>query len=476
MSSCPLSTSLLSLKSPCTFNVFTDHFVFICQCKLVHSNSWKDQPWHKGRFIAWDWAATITPTSAAQLSGESTPLTESSITLSEPGTRSPFENLFGSPFTLSKKRSQEKSYEVRGQSDVCHTSVMFMPAFPWHQMGGEFSHRLVSTLSYILHTCLCQEFSKWFIFFLNFPVCMCYLQLCVPMHVNNFNAVCSSLLKLWHHVEFWISVLGNSLFFPPTTSKRAPTCKSMNSLLPWWTASSLDEQPPLSLDKQSPQWMASPLSWRMASCLSRQTASPLSKWPPASLNRWPPLLANGLLPLSTDGLPSWWMASPLGEWPPLLVNGLPSRWMASPLGEWPPLSVNGSSLPQWTAFSLSRWMASSLPWWTASCLPQWTVSSFAWLMGSPPSTNSFPPPSTNSLILPLMNSLRQMALSLPQWMVLILPLTNGLPPPSTNGPFLPLTNSLPLLSVNDLLPALMDSLLPWQMLSSRVLVPSYYTS
>jgi len=89
--------------------------------------------------------------------------------------------------TLSKKRSQEKSYEVRGQSDVCHTSVMFTPAFPWHQMGGEFSHRLVSTLSYILYTCLCQEFSKWFIFFLNFPVCMCYLQLCVPTHVNNFN-------------------------------------------------------------------------------------------------------------------------------------------------------------------------------------------------------------------------------------------------------------------------------------------------
>jgi len=80
--------------------------------------------------------------------------------------------------TLSKKWSQEKSYKVRGQSDVCHTSVMFTPAFPWHQMGGEFSHRLVSTLSYILYTCLCQEFSKWFIFFLKFPVCMCYLQLC----------------------------------------------------------------------------------------------------------------------------------------------------------------------------------------------------------------------------------------------------------------------------------------------------------
>jgi hypothetical protein len=50
---------------------------------------------------------------------------------------------------LSKKRSQAKS---RGQSDLCHTSVIFMPAFPWHQMGGEVSHRLVSTLSYLLYT------------------------------------------------------------------------------------------------------------------------------------------------------------------------------------------------------------------------------------------------------------------------------------------------------------------------------------
>ena len=59
---------------------------------------------------------------------------------------------------LSKKWSQEKSYKVRGQSDMCHTSVIFTPAFPWHHMGGKFSCRLVSTLSYLLYTCLCQEF------------------------------------------------------------------------------------------------------------------------------------------------------------------------------------------------------------------------------------------------------------------------------------------------------------------------------
>ena len=53
---------------------------------------------------------------------------------------------------LSKKRSQEKLHKVRGQSDMCHTSVIFMPVFPWQQMGGKFSRRLVSTLSYLLYT------------------------------------------------------------------------------------------------------------------------------------------------------------------------------------------------------------------------------------------------------------------------------------------------------------------------------------
>jgi hypothetical protein len=52
--------------------------------------------------------------------------------------------------SLSKKQSQAKSYKVRGQSDIYHTSVNFMPAFPWHQMRGEFSHKSVSALSYIL--------------------------------------------------------------------------------------------------------------------------------------------------------------------------------------------------------------------------------------------------------------------------------------------------------------------------------------
>ena len=170
---------------------------------------------------------------------------------------------------------------------------MFMPAFPWHQMGGEFGHmhRLVSTLSYILYTCLFQEFLKWFIFSLNFLVCMCYLQLCVPMHVNNFKswaAVFSSLLKPQHHVEFWISKHGNSLFFPPTTLKRAPTCKSTNGLLPQWTASSFPWRTVSSTYGLPPLSMNGP-------CLSQWMASPLSEWPPSlngqpppSLNGWPP--------------------------------------------------------------------------------------------------------------------------------------------------------------------------------------------
>ena len=119
------------------------------------------------------------------------------------------------PLSLSKKRSQEKSYEVRGQSDVCHTSVNFMPAFPWHQMGGKFSRKLVSTLSYLLYTCLCQETSKWFIFFLKFPICS------PRMLCEQLQAICLIPLKLQHHVimlNFEFPQCGNSLFFPPTTS------------------------------------------------------------------------------------------------------------------------------------------------------------------------------------------------------------------------------------------------------------------
>jgi len=96
--------------------------------------------------------------------------------------------------TLSKKWSQGKSYEVRGQSDMCHTSVIFMPAFPWHQMGGKFSRKLVSTLSYLLYTCLCQEILKWFIFFLKFPICS------PRMLCEQLQAICLIPLKLWHHV------------------------------------------------------------------------------------------------------------------------------------------------------------------------------------------------------------------------------------------------------------------------------------
>jgi len=195
---------------------------------------------------------------------------------------------------LSKKWSQEKSYEVRGQSDMCHTSVMFMPAFPWHQMGGKFSHRLVSTLSYILYTCLCQEFSKWFIFFLNFPVCMCYLQLCVPMHVNNFNKS--------HELQFvqvcWNSNIMLNFECPcwEIHCSSLPPHRREVQLVSQWTASSLDEWPPLSLNKWSPQQMASPS---------------LNEWPPASLDGCPPFSVNGLLPLLMDGLPPWRMASSL---------------------------------------------------------------------------------------------------------------------------------------------------------------------
>ena len=63
-----------------------------------------------------------------------------------------------SQVSLSKKLSQEKLHKVRGQSDMCHTSVNFTPVFPWQQMGGKFSHRLVSRLSYLLYTSMPRIF------------------------------------------------------------------------------------------------------------------------------------------------------------------------------------------------------------------------------------------------------------------------------------------------------------------------------
>jgi len=189
---------------------------------------------------------------------------------------------------LSKKRSQEKSYEVRGQSDVCHTSVIFMPAFPWHQMGGKFSRKLVSTLSYLLYTCLCQEISKWFIFFLKFPICS------PRMLHEQLQAICLIPLKLRHHVIM--------LNFPTRKFIVLPSHyidKSMNGLLPPSTNGGLPPSmngglPPLTNGRRPP----SMYGWCPPS---------LNVWPVSSLSR----CTAGVLPLSTNG----WHPPSLDEWP-----------------------------------------------------------------------------------------------------------------------------------------------------------------
>ena len=69
---------------------------------------------------------------------------------------------------------------------MCHTSLIFTPAFPWHQMRDKFSCRLVSTLSYLLYTCQCQEFMKQFIFFQHAHVECCVLEFidCIDSDVD----------------------------------------------------------------------------------------------------------------------------------------------------------------------------------------------------------------------------------------------------------------------------------------------------
>ena len=257
---------------------------------------------------------------------------------------------------LSKKRSQEKSYEVRGQSDVCHTSVIFMPAFPWHQMGGKFSRKLVSTLSYLLYTCLCQEISKWFIFFLKFPICS------PRMLHEQLQAICLIPLKLRHHVIM--------LNFPTRKFIVLPSHyidKSMNGLLPPSTNGGLPPSmngPVLPLADGLPsldEWLqlVSSLSRRMAGVLPLLTNS----WCPPSLDEWP--------------RPS------LGWWAPL------PRWTASH-----PPSVNGLLLPS-THSLLLLLIDSLLPPSPHPSLDEWSPPSLDKL--SPPSLNELPPPSLTLL-------------------------------------------------------------------------------
>ena len=154
-------------------------------------------------------------------------------------------------------------------------------------------------------------------FFLIFwYACATYSCVCPRIWTTSIKVMSCSLFKSVETLtSCWIlnSALGNSPFFPPTTSKRGPTCKSMNGLLPRWMASSFPQRMVSSMN-------GPPLSQQMASCLSRQMASPLGKWPPPSLDGWPPLLVNGLLPPSMDSL-----LPPLenGLLPPLTNSLLP---------------------------------------------------------------------------------------------------------------------------------------------------------
>jgi len=164
------------------------------------------------------------------------------------------------------------------------------------------------------------------------------------------------------YVEQWISALGNSLFFLPTTSSNLSSLPwQMVSSLKWrmaspiphqWTVSSLDEQPPPSLEEWCP---SSLVDERLPPSLEEQH-------PPSLVDKWHPPLKNGSLP--------WRMPPSLNdEWHPpsqRMVSLIDKRRMNS---VFPPLSTNGS-LPWRTAPSLddeqhapSQRMVSLIPCW-----------------------------------------------------------------------------------------------------------------
>ena len=223
---------------------------------------------------------------------------------------------------------------------MCHTSVNFTPVFPWQQMGGKFSHRLVSTLLYLLYTHLCQDFFE-----------------CEQLQVISCN--------LFKSTEFEILTLLNFEF----PNKVEIHC---SSLPPQGTAaSSLSQQMATSLSR----WMAGILPLSMNSQIL-----PLSSLSHAGIL---PLLTNGLvLPLSMNGchpspfseqLPSTFDNSlllPLADGLPCLNKQLPPSCDE----QLPPPSTN-SSFSWQMASPLLQQTVSPFPQWTASSLPWWIVSS-----------------------------------------------------------------------------------------------------
>ena len=160
-------------------------------------------------------------------------------------------------------------------------------------------------------------------------------------------------------------------------------------------------------------------------------------FPPTTMNSGLlPLSTNGDLPLSMNG----WHPPSLKERP---ASSL-SRAGILPLSCWHPPSRAG-------VLPLSRWLFPSLDEWLPSILFQQTASFHLWQRLRPslgrwaPLPRRTASPSFDERLPPSLDKQ-------------FLPLADGLTPPSTN--------CLPLPSANNL--ASMDSLIPQQMLSSRV--------
>jgi len=160
--------------------------------------------------------------------------------------------------------------------------------------------------------------------------------------VNNFKSwdtICSSLLKLWHHV-----IMLNFEFpqhcssFPP----HHPTCL-------WQTASSLinEQHPPSLIDLQCPPSLVdephpSLDKWGPPSFVDKWCPPSLEEWrPPSLLNKQHPLplLKNSVLPPSSMN----------GSLPSLKNGPLPWRMVHCLVDEWLTPSMNGS-LPQQMAW------------------------------------------------------------------------------------------------------------------------------
>ena len=299
-------------------------------------------------------------------------------------------------------------------------------------------------------------------------ITLCYLQVCRPTS----NAVLSVKEK-WQVREQHQVVRGNSSKSVETPTScdyvelqlsqcRNSFCSSFPphcSTFPWQMASSL-----IDLQCLPSSWWTVSLPWWTLSSLPQQTGPPLTN--SILLNKWCPPLTNSILPQqmvssltwrTVSSLPFQWMAYslPCQQWHPPLKNSFcPQQWTAPSLidKQLPPSFMNG---PTWMALFLndgipsSLLMNGSLKW----CPPSMN-GSLEWCA---PSLDEQHPSSPDKPHPSLLDKRHPPSLDKP-----CPPLLDEWCPPSLLGQHpLPLIDEWhPCFSMNNVLPCLMNSVLP----------------